>query len=72
MKPKMSTRSCKHITWEESNKIVIVSKFNFSVLRLDKSVSRAGPQNAAFTRLTRQQVNRSITKHLLTGQQQNG
>ena len=40
-------------------------KVQFFVLRLDKSVSHAGPQNG-------QQGNGSITKHLLTGQQQNG
>jgi hypothetical protein len=42
-----------------------VSKFNFSVCRLVKTVSRAGPQNIMFG-------NRSAMKHLLTGQYKMG
>ena len=41
--------------------IQLVSKFNCSVCRLVKTVSRAGPQNVMFG-------NRSARKHLLTGQ----
>ena len=36
--------------------IQLVSKFNFSVFRLDKSVSRPGPQNVVFTALPWQRV----------------
>ena len=43
-----------------------MSKLDFSVLRLDKNLSRACPQNAVITR------NWSIIKNLLTSQQQNG
>ncbi len=42
--------------------IKLVTKFNFPVCRLDKTVSRAGPHNVMFG-------NRSKMKQLLTDQQ---